>query len=73
MGRERDARAAPVFGQHPVHRRAVQVQDADGQDHARVRQEAAQDHRRGVPRVPLQVKTKINCLLSCDYLPLLLV
>ena len=62
MGGEGDAGSSPIFGQHPLHRRVVQAEDADGQDHARVCQEAAQDNRRRVTRVPLQVIVQLKTL-----------
>ena len=43
MGGKGNASASAFLGQHPVHRRVVQAKDVDGKDHARMRQEAAQD------------------------------
>jgi hypothetical protein len=45
--------APAVAGQHQVHRRAVQAEDADGGHHARLHRQAAEEPRRGVAGVPL--------------------
>ena len=60
MGGKGNESTSAFLGQHPVHRRVVQAQDVDGKDHARMRQEAAQDDGRGVSRVPMQVQNYTN-------------
>jgi hypothetical protein len=60
LGRQGDEGSPEIVGQHSVYRRVVQVEDADGEDHARVRQEAAQDDGRRVTGVSMQVKKKFD-------------